>query len=116
MNTSEQSVLIAICCGDNAKSLVEIVEITSLPLQEVISTVDSLVEQNILMSDNSLVTSSIGTIVYSFSPSDEAQEVYQHLQKRCTWPECSNDTEYMFVDFEKKVYHSMFCQEHRKSM
>lgn len=116
MNAYEQSILIAICCGDNAKSLAEITEITSLPLQDVIQTVDNLVERNILMSDNSLVASSIGTIVYSFSASNEAQEAYQSLQKQCAWPGCSNDTEYMFVEHERAVHHSRFCQEHRKSI
>lgn len=122
MNSNEQSVLIAICCGDNAKSLTEIVEITSLPLQDVISIVDNLVEQNILMSDNSLVASSIGTIVYSFSPSDGAQEAYAALQCPCTWKNggqltgCPNDAEYMYVKHERAVHHSLFCNEHRKSI
>lgn len=120
MEANEQAVLIAICCGDNAKSLAEIVEITSLPLQNVIQTVDNLVEQNVLMSDNSLVASDIGTIVYSFSPSNKAQQAYATLQKPCAWKHggqltgCPNDAEYMYVEHERAVHHSLFCQEHRK--
>ncbi len=74
--SNEEDVLIAICCGDAAKSLNEIAEITSLPLEEVATTVDRLVERGILTSDNSFHSSEIGTIVYMYSPSQESQNVH----------------------------------------
>jgi len=111
----ETEVLIAMCCGDTAKSLLEIVEITSLPLQEVIETVDRLVARNILRSDNSFHLSEIGTIVYMISPAQEAQDAYEALQRPCAWNQtCPNDAEYLFLAEERKVYHALFCQEHRK--
>jgi hypothetical protein len=118
MLEQEKLILVAICCGENAKSLREIAEIaTQLTFAEVVDVVDSLVAQHILQSDNSFAHSEIGEMNYSFASNDTAQAAYTELQKMCEWqPVCDNDAEYMFFPEEKEVYHARFCREHRKSM
>lgn len=85
LSSKEEAVLIVLMSGKNAEDLLELSKRVEANPYDVAQVLDRLCEKDILFADTSYHRFDLGEIVYAFSFSDYAQQIYQNLLDENPW-------------------------------